>query len=254
MQEIKFEGELKNITPARILDEKSGGERIDEFFLTLGIAYNDLKSLHFHFVQLKNFFDNKNIQKQIEMKKLTCELGEYSGMKNHMERLITSTMHETFLLIEEYKDVFDLEEVKMMLKDLSNKNRKIWKDLISIAKEENLTEKGDKFRNILKRVRDNGGFHYYKIGKLMKKGFKEHFFVRRKESEFNTTACWSKGDSMEQSRYFFSDAAIQGFYFDLIISKMKYTDYAEIFLTILREMNVAITMLMKEYISSRPYK
>jgi hypothetical protein len=254
MQEIKFDGELRNIAPARIIDEKNGGERIDEFFLTLGIAYNDLKSLHFYLVQMKNFFEEKGIQKQIEEKHPTCELGEYSGMKNHMERLITSTMHETFLLINKYNDVFNLEEVKIMLINLSNENRNIWKDLISIANYKNLTDKGNKFRHILERVRQNGGFHYHGIGKLMKNGFKDHFFIRKNNSESNSAAFWAKGDSMEQSRYFFSDASIQGFYFNLIKSNMSEEDYAEAILTTMREMNVAIMVLMKEYILSRPFK
>lgn len=245
MKEIKFEGDLKYVDPKRLIKEKENSE-VDNFFLVLGLIFNDLKNLTIYQIQIENFFED------VDKKTLSVLVGEYSGMQNHLRRLMTSTIHESLIFIKENSRIMETGKFKVVYGKMSKDHKIMWDTLVNIAKGENLTDMGVDFKDILMHIRNQGTFHYWSSIKTLKNGYIGHFYGNTVPEEFREKAYFTKGNTMGKTRYFFSDASIQFFDSKIIENKMTQDQYLSQFNSLFEYIKFSIMRLMNEYISDSP--
>ena len=168
----EFSGELRKLDSQKIIKDNDNN-KIDNFFLILGLIYNDLKDLTFYSILLNEYF------KEEDLKNISTENGEYHGMRNHLNRSITSTIYEFFVFLEKQSRITDFGEFKTLFEKLTSGDKKIWQQMFDIAYKKNLTQKGNDFITILEGIRNNGSFHYYSSGGKLRNGYLDHFYNRK---------------------------------------------------------------------------
>ena len=243
MNLIDFLGELKHIKSERLIDSKKKDE-IEDFFLTLGIFYNDLKSFTFYLVQMKNQFSH------IDLNKISVETGEYYGMECQLQRLIAGTLHEFFDFLDEKKGILKTEEFHLLYKKLNIDLKSKWDAIVEIAINRKASKELGSFSNVLVCIRNNLAFHYKQSGKCLKEGF-INFFFNDPKGDSNEKAYYSIGDKMRDTRFFYCDAAAKRYMKTLINKSMDMNEYMKEFLEVIENVNFTIMALMKEYISQR---
>ncbi len=195
----EFKGELLKINPDKILGPKEH-EDIGSFFIALGMIYNDLKCLLWMSSVLENKY-RKPIAGEI-----SPHAGNYNGTKVYLHKILVSTLDEFFSFLISRKKIFKNDKFLQILKRLPQSDQKIWKDLELYldGKDENLKT----FISSLAVVRSNVAFHYDQSDNFLKKGFIK-FFSNSPKNKFNQEAYYSVSDSMELTRYYFADAAVE---------------------------------------------
>lgn len=191
-----FRGELKHINP-KLLVSGDKEDKIEDFFITLGLVFNDLKGLSLFEKLLVDNFEKPR------RNETTSHAGNYGGVLAQIHRLFASVIHEFFEFLNENKEILINNEFNEILNKLPIEDKNLWKGLFAAAAGD-LSKLTD-FLKALLRIRNNLGFHYYDSGKNLRRGYKS-FFNRKKNSK-NEFAYYSIGETVEATRFFFSDAA-----------------------------------------------
>lgn len=193
-----FNGDLKYIDSERLVsDEKE--DLVENFFITLGLFFNDLKGFFLFHGLLENKYEKP---KQDEV---TVHAGNYSGVLVQINKLITSAIHEFFNFLEKNQDILDNAEFNEILDKLPKQDKELWIGLFAAARGD--IENVSDFLKAILKIRNNVGFHYCQSGKLLRNGYKS-FFDRKKRSR-NKFAYYAIGETIETTRFFFSDAAVE---------------------------------------------
>jgi hypothetical protein len=191
-----FSGELKYINPKLLVSEDKD-DKIENFFITLGLVFNDLKGLIlFEKLVIDNF-------EKPQEDKATSHLGNYGGVMAQIHRLFASAIHEFFEFLNENEEILSKNEFKEIMNKLPVEDKSLWEGLFAAAAG-NLYKLTDFLKTLL-RIRNNLGFHYYDSGKNLRRGYVS-FFNRKKNCK-NEFAYYSIGETVEVTRFFFSDAA-----------------------------------------------
>ncbi len=241
----RFLGELKYISPARLI-KKGENDKLADFFLVLGSIFNDLKG----FILFEKLV-TENYQKP-EPKEITAHAGEYGGVLIQIHKMIASTIHEFFRFLNENEDILKSKDFKELLTRLSTHYRERWDEIIAVAF--NKIPEASAFTETLVKIRNNVGFHYYQSGKNLRKGFINKFFNKEKSSDNkNESAYYTIGENMGSTRFFYCDASVEEFLFittgnDSLSPKTKYMGQVR---AIIDDMNFAIASILKEYIRMR---
>lgn len=231
MNKEEFSGNLQGISPGLIIDEGSKDES-QSFFLILGSIFNDLKGLIF-FQKLVE--DN---YRKPELNEVSAHAGEYNGLIAQADKLLIATVGEFFIFLEKNKSFLGSYKFLLLLKKLNIENRNCWNDLIKL-------NGGSTILSKIARVRSNVAFHYDHSMEEIKKGFIKSFFSDRKDLPQHKKAYFSFGNTMKETRIYYSDAAVADYIHHLLDIK----DRAEI-KTALDRMNRAIQGLLYVYIES----
>lgn len=101
----------------------------------------------------------------------------------------------------------------------------------------------DKFKSVMKEIRSIITFHYDNSGKFLRKGFIKHFYTMDK-TRWNQDAFYSLENTIESTRFYFSDAAAEASYTSLI---NKVNNFDERLFDYLEVVNYAVMKLMKQY-------
>lgn len=237
-------GELRKIDPKKII-KLGDNNKVDNFFLILGLVFNDLKSLIFYSELVKDEF------KDIDKNSVTCENGEYGGINSHLSRLVSSTIFEFFKTLQNQTKVISSSSFQIIFNKLNKKEKMLWQEMLDLANKKNISQKGVEFIDILENIRNNGSFHYYNSGEQLRKGFIDHFYTRHDQHKSNELAYFFKGNNILKNRYFYCDAAIQGFNYVRIKDKMSYEDYLKQIIEIGVRINIIIAALIKVYLASK---
>ena len=198
MDEQEFKGELKHIEPYRLIKEED--DSVARFFLVLAVVFNDLKGL--------TLFDKliNNTYRKERLEEVSVQVGELGGISTQINKLFISNIREFFDFLKENKEVLLTTEFKEVLlktnKDIQNR----WKDITDVAFG-GLPDSSD-FTKYLILIRNNVAFHYNQSGKELKKSFCDYFYKKEKFSR-NDLAYYSIGETMEGTRFFYADAAVQ---------------------------------------------
>lgn len=246
MQKIKFAPNYRTVKPSRIIN-KDSKDSVEEFFLTMGIIFNDLKDLTFFTILVENQFEN------IDLSKASVETGEYNGIIGHLQRLIISTLHEFVKFLSENKKLLEMDEFTILYNKLNNEQKRIWDQLIDISTKGDTKDLTDDFLKILLRIRNNISSHYYQSGDQLRKGYIDRFFNSKKDFG-NENACYFLNGTMSKSRIFYSDAAAQGLYNNLVGEKMSAKVFNDGLNNLFTKVNFAILAIMKVYIKNLPQK
>ncbi len=227
----EFLGTLKQISPRLLVDEKDEKE-IQNFFLILGLIFNDLKGLVF----FQKFLE-ENYRKPKE-DETTEHAGEYNGLMAQADRLLISTVGEFYKFIEKNKSVLNSYPFLFIIKKLSPNIRNKWSDLVNL-------EHGSTILSKIAKIRSNVAFHYDHPMKVLRKGFIGSFFSERKNIAQHLKACYSLGEDMEHTRFYFSDASAQ----DYVNSLIGAEDRAKIKGSV-EDMNNTIQALLRAYLEN----
>lgn len=240
-----FLGELKHMNPERLINPSKEDE-VGNFFLVLGIFYNDLKSLTFHLVRTDYRFQ------ETDTKQVSIEMGEYGGIKSHLERLVAATLHEFFQFLDQNKAVLETSEFYLLHDKLNRDLKNKWSTIIEIASGENPSGKSNFFSKILLLIRNNLAFHYSQSSKTLRKGFMDHFYNDPKNLT-NEVAYFSIGEAMRDTRFYYCDAAAKRSVQSQMTGKMELEEYTRELKDVIDDVNFTIMALMKEYLRQRPH-
>lgn len=231
---------LRYIDPAKLL--KNGkNDKVDDFFLVLGVIYNDLKSIFFYVISLEDKF------KAVATGKISSDNGEYGGQKGHLLRLLFGTVHEFFIFLKENEDAIETHEFIIIYNKLPAKLQKQWDILVGLSKER-VIKNDDPFAKSLMIIRSNVSFHYNL--KQIREGYRECFFSDEKNFA-NKKAYYSIGETMRETRFYYCDAAANRSMKSIAEKRMGYQECTESLMDATSMMNFTIMNLLKIYIKNR---
>ncbi len=181
----------------RVLEGPKDGP--DAFMLSLSLAFNDMKGVHWVIRQLNKYEAQQSTD-------LDASAGQCRGMLLQFHRLSMLVLHEVLTAIRtaESEGILDTDDWSEAVNRLDAKSKRDWKDLVELA---HTTASQDPVRNYICQSRNNLAAHYYQPASLSK-GYR-HFFVETPPSEFNEYALASLGSEVEETRFYFADAAAQ---------------------------------------------
>jgi hypothetical protein len=197
-----FTQESELLAPLQTFERDAfvGDERVPQelcnFVLTLALIYNDCKDGIFSNMMLTG----SKPKGQVESSR---DWGTYNGIKLHYIRLHVALIHELLGLIEENQQIVKHEFFKSVIKKLPKQDRESWNALVSAALQQQTLNSLNRF---LLMIRNKVSFHY--DPKALYQGFRHHFFTRDAASE---PPFISRGASMQSSRFYFADAAADGY-------------------------------------------
>jgi len=245
----KFGGELKWINPNFLVTENNVN-RIESFFIGLGLVFNDLKGLIlFEKLLIENYEKPDS--------KATIHTGNYGGMLVQLQRLMASTINEFFSFLKESDDVISSNEFINILNKIPKSDKQSW-DTIVAAAHGKLPSAESLLKAIL-FIRSNIVSHYDHSGKILRRGFISFFFSEEKKDFKNEYAYYSIGKDIESTRFCFSDAAAEESLYIAAGKKFKKNSTGDISAEKYRQgiretiiiMNSTITILLGAYIKSR---
>lgn len=189
---------LSRYDPEKIV-AKQGKQRLAEFLLALSVAFNDLKGILI-------WRDSHQLKKPADADAVTPSAGEWNGMEIQFHRLLVAHLHELLNLIEAYETEATGADVRNVLAKAPASTRHHWDDLVRTATGKG-TAQDAKFAEILVLTRNNAAYHYNQAKPLVA-GFRKHFFQSAR-TPHHEAAFASVGLNMEQTRFYFADAAMQ---------------------------------------------
>jgi hypothetical protein len=173
-------------------DEKQ--KEVDVFVITLGLVYNDLKDLFWWHARLKKGAPTKA--------EITPYVGQFNGMDFHIMRLIGGVYQELMVLLREKKSLLEEKRLKEIIEKLCSADRRTLRQVISDSTD-------DGYFGMMQNLRSNLTYHY-KNPKAIMKGYAEWF--ENPQSEFEKKAYYSFGPDTQESRFYFCEAAAQGYH------------------------------------------
>lgn len=211
-------------------------QELCNFILALALTYNDYKYYSISF--------NMLLRSEPEGKpERNFAWGEYMGIKFHIIRIHIGFVHELFKLIQRNKKILEHPFFIEVIRVLNKKGRKSWDALIEAALAD---EASPKRSNPLHMVRNKVAFHY--DTKELLAGYNSGFF---KDGDVIENACISRGNTLEEARFYFADKAIQSY-----IEKGLDMDVVSFFKSleqIMRDINIALYHICGTFIQRRGF-
>ena len=240
----EFPGKLTEVSPSRLFTEKTT-DKTANFFLVLSVVYNDLKGiLLFQSLVAENYRRPGSRERSVHS-------GEYSGLHIQLTRILIGTIHEFFNFLEKNKEVLETLDFKDALKATNQNIEKDWKDILGVVFGGSQTSSN--FRHNLGLIRHNISFHYNQSGKELRRAFCSIFF-KRKKIGFNDTACYSVGEKMDSTRFYYADAATEE-YIRLQSNRSdkleSMSGYGPEMMEVIRKMNFAISRILEAYLKRK---
>jgi hypothetical protein len=231
---------LRELNPKTLIpEEKSAGE-VDDLagvFITLGLIFNDMKSL---ILVRDEFFSGYSKPDG----HINFHTGEWSGIDNLFLKTLIGTTYEFLDFLRRNRSIIESPGFLSFESQLSGPNFDTWVSLKAAA-----FDRADShpFIRIVMRVRHNVAFHYSLQD--LANGFRKHFYGNPENA--GTEAAYyviRKSDFLE-SRIFYSDAALAGYYTNFGISQADLVDKAVGFA---HEVSRAILVLIDAYHHTKP--
>jgi hypothetical protein len=224
--------ELSSFPVERLFKGGNVYDTLDQFFLALGIIFNDIKFVSWVHYQLEK-------GRNPDPSEISAYAGQLSAMKIQCVRYFVSMNHELFNLIKKpaVSRAIESHEFKQILSRLSADIQDKWEIIVEVAETRpshpaSRTDLGD-FRRTMKDL---------------KSGFIKHFVEDQKTPQ-NEKAFLSNGRTMEETRFYFADAAILAF-----LNSAANNDYS-LFLdklnNVFSDVNDVLKFLVVEYFKAR---
>lgn len=218
------------------------GPNVPAFILMLAVVHTEIKNL----CLLRSWVSS---QKPHNVAGRTKELGEYNGLSNYLFRLTIGTVVELLIKIQESSKLLETEEFKNIYVMIPKDHKPDWSDLVKAAMGINV--RGNQFK-VFKDIRDKVTFHYDLRNIAL--GYKDRFDTAKTDEDRPFV---SIGNSQIASRFYFADAAAEGFITQQI-GQADMTSLNTKLDDILDNLNCALFSLVKSFIQTRsafrPYK
>ena len=234
----------------RYLVTEGTNNKIEGFFVGLGVIFNDLKGLIlFEKILLDHYEKPENDE-------ISSHAGSYGGVLVQTQKLFAGTINEFFIFLKKSAEVFEDQEFKEVFEKLAKSDQSLWRDIIAVANGEMLD--ATDFLKTLVKIRSNVAFHYDHSKKILRNAYVSRFFGETHDNKTDH-AYFSIGNTIETTRFYFADAAVEESLSLAAGKRPKEDDIAnapmENYRGQVREtidvMSAAIASLMKKYIQSR---
>jgi hypothetical protein len=227
----EFVGIRDEISPKFLIDEKEKKD-FQSFFLILGLIFNDIKGLIFFQKTIEDLYRRPNFDE------VSAHAGEYNGLMVQIDKLLISTVGEFFIFIEKNSLVLKSINFLFLFNKLELENQKTWSEILKF-------DKGSTLFSKIAQIRSNVAFHYDHSRENLRRGFINSFYTKNKDLIQHKRAYYSLGDTMENTRIYYADAAVADYVNDLLDTN----DRGKIMQTI-HELNHAIQSLLRVYLKN----
>ena len=152
------------LAPLRPIDPEllvTGDDDVDGFVLSLALAYNDIKTIHW-----MNFLLQKH--QPADTSTISPEAAQWNGMRVQAARWLMALAHEILHAIAHAKDkrVLDRAAVRKAVRSLPAPYATLWKELIAVSSSS--SGRGVNLRPYLRNLRNSVAFHYAYPASLLK--------------------------------------------------------------------------------------
>lgn len=242
MKEKEFTGGVEKILPEKIIDKDKVND-LDNFFLVLGLIFNDLKDT---IVLLNTFNEVYRNPKTDGTEVISAHIGNWSGLQNNVSRRAISLISEFLVFLEKEKVIINSFTFGVIVKRLPDDIKSDWNDILV-----SVNGKGDKSSLFSKiaELRNNISFHYDHSLTKLRKGFIKKFFDSPK-NKFNEKAMYSLDGSMEGTRFYYCDGAAEEYVRELMKISPE-TSYIQEVIEIIKKTNRVIIFMMDIYLKSK---
>ena len=196
-------------------------EDLKDFFLTLALMFNDLRGILIINQTLKGVYEKPAVFEEADK----GHMGDYGGIDLQVLKTIHGLLYEALAYLKKKQDIISSNYVKNLIRVMPSRERDDWELLMMIATDQPIIN--TKFKNkyndiirILKILRNHVSFHYQAEDgrKRLIDGFRRFFFeglegVETGAREFAYRS--TKDSDIEASRYYYADAALQGYFINL---------------------------------------
>jgi len=252
MPEIKSENlsmlpGCENLAPLKYFDSKvfqpldKNEQKVCNFILMLALVYNDFKDLSWAYVQM-----NKCGPSTTPLPTPTPHVGQYAGVNLHLTKLFHALLFAFAELVKNNSDVLNHQLFSKTLEQINKENKNHWGRLVAFAKGE-ADRNDEELHETSLLIRHNLAFHYHQP-KFLSAGY-NHFFSK-KDNPTNQSAFISDGTTLEETRFYFADAAVQGC-FEQNISKEKASRLNPALRDISRKINETLHNIIMTFIQQR---
>jgi hypothetical protein len=187
---------LESFDPDVLRPSNKDEREVCSFILALALAYNDVKDCRLALSALRPYLPKTET--------ISAAAGQGFGLETHLLRHFYAVLYELIRLIEENPKPQSAQPFKDTITSLAKEDRNVWHGLVNLAIG---GPKGSGLLRALIRVRDNTASHYYGL-KGLAEGY-DSFFSKKAAS--STSAYLSRGINAAESRFYFADAAGQGY-------------------------------------------
>lgn len=216
----------------------------DRLVLMLAHAYNDLKDLFLWWEinrEMAQFPPPGAIEKRF---------GQFCGMDNHIMRLMSGWLVETKVLLKTEKETINSAFFADTISKLEADRKSAWESLCLFAwsKPKDLPKDLQDLNTYLVKVRAHGTFHYYQTEPLAT-GFAKHFSDDSKPESKLAYATY--GANLEESRFFFADAAITAMCSEMADDQLP--KYNDALVSYLKKAHWSFRAIVKKYMAKRGF-
>ncbi len=184
--------------------ESSRNKRKKSPLLTLALIHNDLNDLIF-----LHDLVSTNSPRNLDTKTVSPELGQFSGRRLYIVRLVLSHLHEMLIFFKKNQQEIDSDvELQNIINSLDKEERALWTRIQKFSIGKDLTKTGSNLFNLFSLARDQLTFHYYHSSKYIFEGF-ELGFVKDVPSFNNENALATNSGDVDKDRSYYIDLAIQ---------------------------------------------
>lgn len=245
---------LKRNLPSVLVPESKISEEdedLRDFFLTLGLIFNDLKGLIIINETLKEVY-----LKPDQATELSDHLGEFQGLDLQVLKYIQGTLFEALLYLQHKNKIYTSREVQSLVKETPVDIQAVWDLLHKVATGKSVDDPQfkdfEELKSILNTIRNHISFHYQsKPGKpKLIDGYRKFFFeglegVRpeARENAYRSTSLGDWGDT----RFYYSDAALQAYFINLYGGDIEAKKYSKLVFAINSAILPALNRLLIEY-------
>lgn len=216
-------------------DEKTPQEVCD-LFLALAQIYNDCKDSVYAWVLLNGYAHGRGPE-------ISPEWGAVNGLVEHTVRYQMGILHELLKLIEKNRDTIDQPAFRKVVKQLTGPSKVAWQTLVDIADSKG---SGSEVGRVLLLVRNKVGSHY--DPKAIGIAYRARFLG----TDPVGPAMVSRGQNMQESRFYFADAAAQE-YVQIAIRQCKDPVNRDQIARTVDLLNHAIVQLVDRFLTSLGY-
>ena len=230
---------LETFDPAAFVADDTIPQEVCNFVLTLALAYNDIKDVTEAHHRLKEHDPPGLFRKQVDF-------GMQAGRKVHLIRYQIGLVNELCELIRKHEEIIGQPLLQSLIRQMSKRSRAAWQSLVDTATGKLKT---GPLAQAVTRIRHKVIFHY--DSEELFNGYKRHFFDG---TTVKDQAYISRGSTMSESRFYFADAAAEG-YLDIRSDQGRATELAESVIGAMRDANFAIMQLVNAFLQKRfPYR
>lgn len=226
---------LQTFSREAFVGDEKVPQDICNFVLALALIYNDCKD---------GIFSNLTLaeSKPTGEQKRSREWGAYNGIKVHFLRLYIALIQELLKLIRDNQFSIKHPFFIAVIQQLSKRDRDSWDALMDAALQKQTSNRLNKF---LLMIRNKVSSHY--DPKELYRGYRYHFFGNGSLSE---APFISRGTSMQSSRFYFADAAADGY---LQSQALKDNELMSHVVDLTENLNRAIMQVVNHFIQKRGF-